>query len=68
MGSRTDRDGYGRLLRGQRRFISAAAGILADHRIKAEIHRGTGARGSTFQVLELGRSYVVAEEFEFEPA
>ena len=60
------RAGYGLLLRGPRRFVAAAAGQLADHRINAQIHHGT-ARGTTLQVLELGRSYVVAEEFEFEP-
>ena len=59
-------DGYGLLLRGPRSFISAAAPLLADRGVKAQIFEGTGSRG-TFQVLELGRSYVVAEHFEFEP-
>lgn len=59
-------DGYGLLLRGPRRFILASAELLADRGVKTQIHHGTGARG-TFRVLELGRSYVVAEHFEFEP-
>ena len=59
-------DGYGLLLRGPRTFVSAAAALFADLGVSAQIHHGTAPRRA-LQVLELGRSYVVAEHFQFEP-
>jgi hypothetical protein len=60
--------GYGLLLPGPRGFISAAAELLLERGVKTQIqsHHGHVTQG-TFQVLELGRSYVVAARFEFEP-
>jgi len=65
--ARVLRDGYGLLLTGPRTFLSAASALLATHSIETQTHRGTGGRRSLL-TLEIGRSFVIAEHFEFEHA
>jgi hypothetical protein len=59
--------GFGLLLKGPRNFIWAAAELLAARGLGVQVLAGAKPHG-TFKVLQVGRNFVVAEDFEFEPA